>query len=708
MSVTSGFYNSLNGDRRYSAEQMSNLIDSLINDGVFASVGTAFSVTAGSGNNINVGIGRAWFYHSWLYNDAILPLAISPSEVLLDRIDAVVIEINRGDGVRAGSIKVVTGSASSDPQRPTLLNEGEVRQYPLAYIRCRAGSSEIVQGDITNMVGTSSCPYVNGILETQSIDSIVAQWQDEFNTWMEDLDSMLDGDAAANLASRILAVESKFDTLAKERTIYSDLQDANLNNIQDSSGRTIEGRTVMAAEGEGGENVVYLSGSSGTSKEEVDDFKVGDILLTKRTDLSDKWLLTNGETIDIKDYPMLDSVLPYDMADPIMVTSFTMPSGFNTTYKMAYLNNQYIVIGQRRTGTYPDYTYYASLAYSNTIYGPWTFVDLYSSAHEGGYCSIRDIIYADDYYVAVGQDYDGTNYHATLCYTDSLGGSWTRKNIWSAPYFRNIANAVAYGEISGRFLVVGCYQASETELPYASVASSTSLSGSFSRYGLEYASYSHYQCEAVDITYGDGRFAIACDKSVLTSSVTKIIFHKEDSTSWSNAWARIQYGPNGTDTDLTHSFPSSRECIAIVDGYLFLVYGSKNGVGSKYGMYVSRTVGKLENNPGTFYSQNIPSGDSGNGVYTALCVSHLRGTIYVASGDKVYSALLNTVTSVTEETEYDNAWSECQNARSSSGNLYLLDDILTTKGWTEDLDIRVLPTISLSDDAYTYIKAKED
>ena len=337
MSVTSGFFNSLNGDRRYSAEQMSNLIDSLINDGVFASVGTAFSVTAGSGNNINVGIGRAWFYHSWLYNDAILPLVISPSEVLLDRIDAVVIEINRGDGVRAGSIKVVTGSASSDPQRPTLLNEGEVRQYPLAYIRCRAGSSEIVQGDITNMIGTSSCPYVNGILETQSIDSIVAQWQDEFNTWMEDLDSMLDSDAAANLASRILAVESKFDTLAKERTIYSDLQDANLNIIQDSSGRTIEGRTVMAAEGEGGGNVVYLSGSSGASKEEADDFKVGDILLTKRTDLSDKWLLTNGETIDIKDYPMLDSVLPYDMNDPMMITSFTMPSGFNTTYKMAYL-----------------------------------------------------------------------------------------------------------------------------------------------------------------------------------------------------------------------------------------------------------------------------------------------------------------------------------------------------------------------------------
>ena len=44
MSVTSGFFNSLNGDRRYNAEQMSSIFDGIINDGIFANIGTAFGV----------------------------------------------------------------------------------------------------------------------------------------------------------------------------------------------------------------------------------------------------------------------------------------------------------------------------------------------------------------------------------------------------------------------------------------------------------------------------------------------------------------------------------------------------------------------------------------------------------------------------------------------------------------------------------------
>ena len=94
MSVTYGFYNSLNGDRKYNAEQISSIFDGLIVDGVFASIGTAFAVEAAGGLTVNVGIGRAWFNHTWTLNDSILPLTAPESEVLLDRIDAVVLEVN--------------------------------------------------------------------------------------------------------------------------------------------------------------------------------------------------------------------------------------------------------------------------------------------------------------------------------------------------------------------------------------------------------------------------------------------------------------------------------------------------------------------------------------------------------------------------------------------------------------------------------------
>jgi hypothetical protein len=183
MSVTSGFFNSLNGDRRYNAEQMSSIFDGIINDGIFANIGTAFFVQADAGNTVIVGIGRAWFNSVWLLNDAILPLNADISEILLDRIDAVVIEINHSESVREGSIKIVKGTPSSNPNNPAMVHTSDINQYPLAYIYRAANSSSIIQADITNMIGTSSTPYITGILQVQNIDNIVAQWQSQWLTF---------------------------------------------------------------------------------------------------------------------------------------------------------------------------------------------------------------------------------------------------------------------------------------------------------------------------------------------------------------------------------------------------------------------------------------------------------------------------------------------------------------------------------------------
>lgn len=270
MSVTSGFFNSLNGDRRYNAEQMSSIFDGIINDGIFANIGTAFGVRADVGNAITVGIGRAWFNSTWLLNDAVLPITADASEVLLDRHDAVVIEIDHSDSVRAGSIKIVKGTPSSIPQRPTMVSTMDVHQYPLAYIYRKAGASGIVQADITSMIGTGSCPYITGILQVLGIDNIVAQWQDqwaqwfasqtqegnnqmtqwmgdkqlEFNTWFGNLQTILDGDTASNLAQQILELQQKFGTLAKEYCIYQSLDASDGNAIEDSYGTTMEGKIV--------------------------------------------------------------------------------------------------------------------------------------------------------------------------------------------------------------------------------------------------------------------------------------------------------------------------------------------------------------------------------------------------------------------------------------------------------------------------------
>lgn len=185
MSVTCGFYNSLNGDRKYNAMQMSSMFDGLIIDGVFASIGTAFAVKAAGGLTLNIGIGKAWFNHSWTLNDAILPIEAPESEVLLDRIDAVILEVNGMESVRDNTIKIVKGNPSSAPSRPTMENEGNVHQYPLAYIYRKFGSTVITQADITPMVGTASTPFVTGILQTISLDELLGKWQDELDQFVD-------------------------------------------------------------------------------------------------------------------------------------------------------------------------------------------------------------------------------------------------------------------------------------------------------------------------------------------------------------------------------------------------------------------------------------------------------------------------------------------------------------------------------------------
>ena len=320
MSVTSGFFNSFNGDRKYNAEQMSAIFDGIINDGVFASVGTAFAVNAATGVTVNVGTGRAWFNSAWLLNDAILPVTLDISEVVLDRIDAVVIEVDHSDSVRAGSIKVVNGIPATDPENPELLHTDDVNQYPLAYIYREAGSGTINQADITNMVGTSACPYITGILQVVNIDNVVAQWKAqwdqwfttttqessqeadtwfaeskaEFDAWFESLTAALEDNVAATLEAQILDIQQRFEILVSEGAVYDDLKDSNGELIEDSQGSVIQAKTVLTA-------------GAGSGSGDVDQSQINEIW-EELNGKQDRVIGTPGDLIGVSSTGDLESV----------------------------------------------------------------------------------------------------------------------------------------------------------------------------------------------------------------------------------------------------------------------------------------------------------------------------------------------------------------------------------------------------------------
>lgn len=185
-SLTCGFFDNdpnFERPRKWNSSQMSRLFDGIINDGIFKTIGTCFVVEAGSGNTVNVGVGKAWFNHTWTENDAVLPVTCDDAEQLLDRIDAVVIDVDTSPAVADNVINVIKGTPSSSPQRPVLIDENNRHQHALCYIYREAGSKEIKGSDITSVIGDET-PYITGILKTTSRDDWFAQWRAELNEFV--------------------------------------------------------------------------------------------------------------------------------------------------------------------------------------------------------------------------------------------------------------------------------------------------------------------------------------------------------------------------------------------------------------------------------------------------------------------------------------------------------------------------------------------
>ena len=259
MALTFGFYNSVEGDRVYDAVQFGQIFDGIITDGVYATYLKAMVVKASeNAGEVIIQPGRAWFNHTWSYNDADLVMQAPAPEVLLDRIDALVLDINEEQNVRTNSFVWVQGTpASVNPERPTLIHTTTHNQYPLCYIRRHAETTTIYTEDITNMVGTSECPFVTGVLEGVDVDIWLAQWDAEFHTWengkqadfeawFQNIRDQLDEDAAGHLQNEIDDIN---DELVLVNSNIQFIQTK--NNEQDTA---ISGLTTRMATAESGIN----------------------------------------------------------------------------------------------------------------------------------------------------------------------------------------------------------------------------------------------------------------------------------------------------------------------------------------------------------------------------------------------------------------------------------------------------------------------
>lgn len=166
MAITSGFFDSVNGDRKYSAQQFGSLFTGIISDGVFSGVGGGLRVESRS-SQVYINSGRAWCRGTWIDNDAYASLNVpANSHPNYSRYDAVVLTFDSSSSVRRNSIDYISGVAAATPLKPTLKNDSLTKQMPLCYIFRPANSTTITQSNIESTIGTSACPYITGPLKT--------------------------------------------------------------------------------------------------------------------------------------------------------------------------------------------------------------------------------------------------------------------------------------------------------------------------------------------------------------------------------------------------------------------------------------------------------------------------------------------------------------------------------------------------------------
>lgn len=493
MAFTCGFFNSENGDRKYNAEQMSAIFDGIIADGVFTTIGDHMAVSAGTGMQVLVGTGKAWFDHTWNVNDAAYPLAIAASDVTLSRIDAIVLETNHSDSVRLNKLRVVQGTVASSPVKPTLTNSEKVHQHPLAWVTVAPGVTQIAASAIENAVGTSACPFVTGIIATTAIDDLFNQWNGEFDEWFDNLKAQLSDNVVANLQRQI---------------------DANKTAIEKKVNKADKATKADVYSGTNDEKYVTPSALGSMCE------KIGDVRFTTRTAIDDSWMLANGDSFDGDAYPAFLSYLSGSKSkweDIQKVNTLTIPNN-QSFYKIGnyyFINNgtSYRVSRDLQAWTQislptspatylnciiyegGQYKFCAYNSNSKTVIGiatnpmtnpTWTTTGMSSSFLERATMS-NPIIKYGGYYIATGRTLVGSDYDKQMWYryyTNNLLGS-SYSSVTIGDYERE--------SIIGHFLVNGTlaivFASSYVYMRFYSSVTDQNLNGS----GIRIASQNYYR-----------------------------------------------------------------------------------------------------------------------------------------------------------------------------------------------------------------------
>ncbi len=253
MAEKSGFFNSINGDRKYKADFFAEYFSSFIGNGVFPNPSTNLQVLSSGNMTLTLKAGKAWINGYYYNNDVDMNLNLDNADGILNRIDRIVLRFDTVS--RSVAAKIKKGAFATSPISPTLQRDANAYEMALAEIYIGKGVISVSQANITDLrQDNSKCGIVHGTVdqvdtttlfnqyqtwlnqkkttydadmttwttqkkadyqiwydttiqtEQGQIDSMESQFENDFNTWFDGIKSILDGNTIGNLTNEVNSI----------------------------------------------------------------------------------------------------------------------------------------------------------------------------------------------------------------------------------------------------------------------------------------------------------------------------------------------------------------------------------------------------------------------------------------------------------------------------------------------------------------------
>ncbi|MDE5737565.1 MAG: hypothetical protein K2H93_04285 [Oscillospiraceae bacterium] len=240
--ITYGFFDSVDGDRKYNADDISNFFLKLISDGVFATPADSMQVQEVSGMTVKVSAGWGFIKCKWINNDSDLYLTLDEPDIVLDRKDRIVMRLNKDTRLIEIAIKKGIPAESAYTAPPELQRDESIWELSLAYINVEpdAKNRGIRQMDISDERPYEHlCGWVTGRIQEIDTTNLFAQYDNAFWSFFHAIKETF-----VPNATLVRQLSTSYITTAEEETTIS-IKNAEYNPYLDGLNVYINGMKLI-------------------------------------------------------------------------------------------------------------------------------------------------------------------------------------------------------------------------------------------------------------------------------------------------------------------------------------------------------------------------------------------------------------------------------------------------------------------------------